>query len=592
MKVLFFAPHSAIWVHAFPEALVAEALQQSGHEVVYVTCGRQFQRFCVPMSAHRLSPTSDDAEKARVCAECDYNKRLLRASFKLPGYDLASVLDDEDRSSAEALLAQATPQNFLQLVIDGVEVGRAALGTFLLSYKKSSFEFTAAEWGAFQIELRNTLYSFFAARKIIRRENPDRLLVYSSGYSVNLVFCHVAATLGVTFYYMNAGSNLTDRLQKLVIAKGHSLQKRLLTYWPAFRDRPAAAAAMKYATAHFIEVLQGRSAFVYSTARGGNAVDLRKYFGIAPAQKVLLAALSSYDELFAAEATGLFPSDYKTPFKDQVEWITALLAFVRQQPDIFLIVRVHPREFPNKRDALKSEHARRLESALSELPPNARVNWPSDNLSLYDIAEITDACLNSWSSVGKEMSLLGIPTVIFSPDLVFYPADLNYVGETPAEYFAQVERALSSGWSVEHSRMTYRWLALEDRYSRIDISDSYRELEHPSRTWSARIFRALRRMLGPNYHKRADCRRRPRAIAARTLINQLITESRSSILDILPADTFPTTGVAQETQQLTHELHRLMRALYSDPFSAAAHGTLKSRLQNYVRRASRTQHTS
>ena len=52
MKILVFAPHAAIWVHAFPEALVAEALAQAGHEVVYVTCDRQFADYCVAMSAH------------------------------------------------------------------------------------------------------------------------------------------------------------------------------------------------------------------------------------------------------------------------------------------------------------------------------------------------------------------------------------------------------------------------------------------------------------------------------------------------------------------------------------------------------------
>src|SRR5690606_6941171 len=95
--------------------------------------------------------------------------------------------------------------------------------------------------------------------------------------------------------------------------------------------------------------------------------------------------------------------------------------------DLFLIIRVHPREFPNKRDSLKSDHALELEQTLSELPENVRVNWPSDNISLYDLAQIMDVCLNSWSTAGKEMGTLGIPVVLYSADLVFYPADLNYL---------------------------------------------------------------------------------------------------------------------------------------------------------------------
>ena len=48
-KILFFAPHTAIWVFAFPEALVAEALAEHGHDIVHVGCGEIYRRFCVPM---------------------------------------------------------------------------------------------------------------------------------------------------------------------------------------------------------------------------------------------------------------------------------------------------------------------------------------------------------------------------------------------------------------------------------------------------------------------------------------------------------------------------------------------------------------
>ena len=478
MKVLFFAPHAAIWVHAFPEALIAECFKQTGHEIVYITCGGQFRRYCVPMIAGGLKPEADPVEKEGVCRACKANKSLIRREFGFRSYDLDSVLDANDLAEIDQHLKNAGPKNFLDIVIDGVEVGRAALGTYLLVFKKSSLDFNDDEWKVFRLELTNTLYSFYASRKILHAERPDRTVVYSSGYSVNLVFCHLAASLGITHYYMNAGSNITDRLQKVVLARGYSLQKRLLTYWPAFRRRPCPAKVMRYATDHFIEVLKGRSSFVYSSARMGETVDARKRFNVQPGQRILLATMSSYDELFAAEAIGLFPSDYKTPFPDQVSWLHTLLSWIAGRPELFLIIRVHPREFPNKRDSVKSAHAYRLERELSDLPANAAVNWPSDGLSLYDLAEVASVCLNAWSSVGKEMSLLGIPTVIFSPDLVFYPQDLNYVGTDRDEYLRAIDVALREGWSVERIRLTYRWLALEDYFSRLDISDGFGRSEH------------------------------------------------------------------------------------------------------------------
>src|SRR5262249_38520391 len=154
-------------------------------------------------------------------------------------------------------------------------------------------------------------------------------------------------------------------------------------------------------------------------------------------------------------------------------WIRALIDWIRTKPDRFLLVRVHPREFPNKRDRKKSEHAEALERELATLPPNVRVNWPTDELSIYDVAEQADVFLNAWSSAGKEMTLLGLPVVIFCPEVLQYPAELNYVGTTRDSYFAAIETALRDGWSFEHTRAAFRWCVLELVRGLASIGDGF-----------------------------------------------------------------------------------------------------------------------
>jgi hypothetical protein len=582
MKILFFAPHSAIWVHAFPEALVAEALAREGHDIVYVGCGEQFKSHCVAMSARGVKVDSPLEAKQRVCESCKASENLIRREFGFGGFTLASILEAEDLQAVDRYMSRATPDNFLEIVIDDVEVGRAALGTFLLSYKKSNLAFDDEAWQVFAIELRNTLYSFFGARRILTKEKPDRVVLYSSGYSVNLVFCRVAETMGIVQYYMNAGSNISDRLQKVVLARGHSLQKRLLGYWPEFRDRPCPPAVMRYVTNHFLEVLQGRSAFVYSAGRSIDVPDIRERFGIRSDQKILLATLSSLDELFAAEATGLFPKDYDTPFPDQVSWLHTLFPWVAVRPDLFLLVRVHPREFPNKRDAVKSEHARQLEGVLRDLPDNVAVNWPTDNLSLYDIAEETSVCLNAWSTVGKEMTLLGIPTVIYSPDLVFYPPDLNFVGTSPQAYLEAVAQAVQADWDPERIRLTFRWLALEDYYSRLDISDGFKRAENKSGSIPERILGRIRRSLNPLWREERDCKSRPQALAAATTVSRIVEEGKDSVLDVRTPSTFEKVTLEAEDAALRVELRRLTTAMYGDFSQPGKPGTLKAKFQTFL----------
>ena len=341
MKILFFSPHSALWVHAFPEALVAEALKQDGHDVVYVGCGRTFSRNCVCMNAQHVGANSAEAERHTVCNTCDRYKNILRLQLGLGGYDLGSVLTSDDLEKAEQIVGSATRQGFLDLTLQGIEIGRAALSTFLLTHKRINLDFSDGEWRVFCIELGNTVRSFLACQKVLDRERPDRVVLYSSGYSVNLVWCLLAEKRGIPFYYMNAGANLSDRLQKLVIARGHSLQRRLLQYWDRYRHIPCAPRTLAYLTDHFLELLRGQHGLVYSAPRSDKSIDLYKRFGIAPTQRVLTATMSSYDELFAAQVTKLFPENFPLLFPTQIDWIQALVGFLKERQDLFLYC-THP----------------------------------------------------------------------------------------------------------------------------------------------------------------------------------------------------------------------------------------------------------
>jgi hypothetical protein len=581
LKVIFFSPHSAIWVHSFPEALIAEALQQAGHEVRYIGCGRAFEH-CICMMAAKVAPRAPVETRRSVCRTCETRKDILVSGFGFSGYDAASVLDQAALDEADAIVARATPENFLDIVIDGVEVGRAALSTFLLNNKRINLRFAPDEWSNFSVELQSTVRSFFACRSVLDREQPDRVILYSSGYSVNLVWCLLAERRGVPFYYMNAGSNLSDRLQKLVISRGHSLQRRLLDYWPTFQSIPCTASTASYITDHFIELLRGRHVFVYSAPKQSEQVDLRNLFGIGAGQRVLVATMSSYDELYAAQITGLFPDDFPLIFPMQVDWLKALIEFMAGRPDLFLLIRVHPREFPNKRDGLKSEHARELEDILATLPANVRVNWPSDNVSLYDLAGIMDVCLNSWSTAGKEMSTLGIPVVIYSAELVFYPADLNYLGRSLDDYFAQIDRALSDGWSAERIRRMYRWLALEDRYSRIDISDSYRHKENARRSLLEKVLDRVKRRVDPDFRERADCRRRAASLRSAPQVLKTIEGGYNSVLETLDIASLPKGTTEQETAVLRHEVGRLADAMYGAGAITYPEGSLARNLAEFA----------
>lgn len=584
MKALFFAPHAEFWVHAFPEALVAEALQQGTHDVVYVGCGRAFDKVCVPKTAHGLTSTSSMSDKQRVCDSCEARKDLLRRSFGFHGFDASARIESGDDAIIQGVLESVTSENLLALEFDGIEVGRYALYSLLIGRKKSSLRFSEPEWTELLAQVGMALRAAIVCRRILDEEKPDVVLVYNSLYPVNRVFFELARALEIPAYFIHAGGNLSNRLQTLIIGRGDWFRfaQDLIRYWRAHQDRPCRGGELSAVTNHFIELFRGQSVFAYSAAASRKVPDLRRHFGIEEGQRVLLATMSSYDELYAGQIVRAVPADIDPVFPSQIDWIQAMVEYARERPGLFLIIRVHPREFPNKREGEKSEHATALEAVFADLPDNVRVNWPADRLSLYDLAEEVDVVLNAWSSAGKEMALLGLPVVVYAPELLLYPAELNYVGTTVEEYFQRIEEALEAGWSDINIRRAYRWHALEFKTSLIDIGDSYGNSEiHGRPAWPARIGAAILRRVSPYHVERRDCARRAARLESADMINRIIESGAESVLDIDGHRGKSDTTRDEETDLLKKEIARLVRARYGDAIKPGNRSKLRSRLTDF-----------
>jgi hypothetical protein len=564
VKFLFFSLHADLWVHAFPEALVAETLREAGHEIVYVGCGGSLDRFCVPMSAHGMSMHTPASERRKVCEECRGRDTLIRSKFGFHGPHLSDLIDQETEQEVDRLLAVADRQTLIALEIDGVAVGRAALYQLMLRRKRLDTDLSDDEFVEYLVELRNALYALHAGRKLIEHEAPDVVVVCNALYSVNRVVGQLAEARGIPQYFMHAGGNLSNRLQTLWIARGDTFSffPHLVRKWPEFAELPCEAADLCLVTEHFLELLRARSPFVYSRPKSAEYLDVRARFGVKPGQKLLVATLGSYDEERAAEIIGARIHIKPPLFATQIEWVQSLIDHVRTRRELFLVLRVHPREFPNKRDRVMSHHAEQLKRTFADLPANVAVNWPDQAISMYDLADQTDVFLNSWSSVGKEMALLGIPVVLYAPDLAFYPADLGYWGTTTTEYFAAIDRALADGWSFDRVRRTYRWHVLEFIRATVDLGDRYPKREGPRRSFRQRVVEQIDHRVLSGFEQRWDCARRGAASGAGDKIRALFETRSTTVIDVAPPERpDPDAGKAEEVA-LRREMLRLANALF------------------------------
>ena len=559
MKIICFSSHTATWFFAFAQAAIASVLQKRGHEIVYVTSG------CL------LSNISNIAQE-----------KIIRKEFGLKGYELKTVLTKDDYKEINLLLKKTNKSNFNDLLIDNIQIGKIALYEFLLHNKKVHVRLTDGDWSECKIYLRNTLISFFACRRIVKKERPNGILMYSTLYSADHVWQKYANYMKIPIYFMDHGGNFSDVDDTLMIGKTNTFFfiDKLKKMYNKIKNVPVSQKELKYVTENFLELIKAKHFLVYSAPKSKENLNIKKIYDISDNQKVLTATLSSYDEMFAAKYVGAWIFSEKLVFKNQIEWIKSLIIYVKKRRDLFLIIRVHPREFPNKREGIKSVHAKMLEKVLRNLPNNIRINWPVDDISIYDIAQETDVFLNAWSSVGVEMSLLGIPVVIYTKELIFYPPALHYVAKNQKDYFAKIELALRKGWSYEQIKKTYRWLALyyyhtivrlrnkkrgvktsiSTRFISNIISYTYRLLPSKIKNFLIKIYYAIPG-LGVGKRQINDCRRQLAEHVDISGVEKMIKESGDTLVDV---EKILKNGVTEKEEDLyiRREVKRMYSALY------------------------------
>jgi CDP-glycerol glycerophosphotransferase (TagB/SpsB family) len=219
---------------------------------------------------------------------------------------------------------------------------------------------------------------------------------------------------------------------------------------------------------------------------------------------------------------------------------------------------------------------------LTSLPENVRVNWPTDRVSLYDLACIADVGLNAWSSAGKEFALFGIPVVTYAPDLLIYPANINYFAVTPADYFQQVDQALRDGWSIEIARRAFRWCALEYGRAMLDLSDSISFNETRRAPLLERVIRRGLFALDPEYSQFTDCRKRAKNLSQRDTINALITSGKVSVLDLNDGQNISHSTLIEETEALKRAFSRIGSALAKGQINKVESG-LVARMANFAK---------
>ncbi|MDP3208209.1 MAG: hypothetical protein Q8M65_03590 [Rhodoglobus sp.] len=594
MKALFYSPFANIWEHSFPEALVAESFAKHGVDVVAVRCGSILKSHCVAMSAAAVGPSASLQTRQQVCKACFKRRDLLTREFALPAIILDDRLEPADFDSVDRLMAGTTREGWTDLEVDGIPLGRYAVYEMWLNNKLVSTNFSTEMWELYLGQLRNTLVTYFAAKRILAAEKPDVVLVYNDHYSVNHAFVAAAQRVGVASYTVHGGAHMVRRSESMsILASGHTMEDIFRSAaWQQYRDTPIGATEVDLVGDHFSGLLEASSAFVYSSKfEGTDSRKLREQIGIREGASVLLATMSSEDELIGVRLIDAIPdsSSQENLFADQFEWVDYLLGYARDHPDVHLVLRLHPRMFPNKRENVLSPVASQVMALRDTAPANVTFNMPSDGIGLYDLMQVVDVLLNFRSTVGAELSAFGLPVVVPSnSDFFTYPNEINKVGHTLEQYRNLIEAALTEGWSIENARRSFRWFAFQFSRLVVDFSDAIssrpiaiRPRKPGLRLWVWKKLVYLLLQHGPLIRERLALRSRTVADGSQQIMLDVVMNHLNSTSE---SGLWPgiDSNLERETELLESYLLRLCDTLWvgiDDPASLAGRVRAGVRLQ-------------
>lgn len=483
-KVLVFQPFSGIWNHSIQELSLILGLPKSEYEIATVTCGASFREHCTVRESRKRTIDSYASRSGFDCIDCKFAGKLMGisigAKFEGLNVNLNSFVTEEIRSAATEVITatrKKTVAQAMELIVGDLNVGKMAMYETLLKFKKQTLNFTESECEYFFIQLHNVLITQYAARGLLEAIKPNDVIIYSPQYAVNNAFASVAELFGARVTFVEGSSNISERDSHVRIWNWtkYGLLNPATNNWPGKEALQLPKARdLARINSHFRQIQKGASHSVYSPVTK-ETIDVRLKLGVSPDKKIIVLALSSYDEVFAAIVINAFPKEkfVSAVFEDQYEWVVETINWARTNPDIVLVIRLHPRDLPNRRENQRSEQIDKWEEILTGLPGNVVIDHPKDQIPISSYWQTADLWITGWSSTAIEALRQGIEVVTYDSHLPSFPGDIHRTGNTRAEYFANLNEALRSPTDREILvNDVSKWLAFNFNRGTVEVGNT------------------------------------------------------------------------------------------------------------------------
>lgn len=433
-RVLFYAAGPCtINALSFQLALY-RFLEVEGYKCHLVICDR-FLESCEALKRSLYGPA-----RGAACTRCYQQAQdacqaagvpFTRASEVLSGADLTKLNESESRVEALGV------DELVRVTADGIALGKHAFAASLRFLKRGTLpEDDGEARDALLRDVKSAMRSKALSEACIEQYRPGRVVLNHGFYSPWGPAREVFGREGIPV---------------AVFETSPVFQGAYVTSW----NKPSLACDV-------------RRTFLGERGSGLNPTEreaLRQYLAsrrMNSRDKVQFNLVPEVDRQETREALGipidarcfgLFPNLFwdaatvarDVVFRDQIEWILSTLRYFERHPDRWLIVRPHPAEAIR---GTKQSVAAIVRAAYPSLPKNVRLLDEAFRYNAYSVFNAIDVGVVNTSTVGLEMSLLGLPVVAVS-DTHYRGLGFTIDPKTQQEYFESLE-SLSTG-DVPHA---------------------------------------------------------------------------------------------------------------------------------------------
>ncbi len=484
--VVLFIPEAGIYPYTRGLAVLGDAVRKQGGQVL-VTCDTGQMLRSPIMAMYRTSASVSKEERVKINKANNKIFKSAQKKYKFSAIELANLVDGQLMKEIDDL-GDVFTKNLENANFRGFPVGKIAQYDFILETKAPySPEVSEEQKALYLAYIKNTALAVALTDRICKRFKPSLIITFNEyaqcqavryGAKINNI-SRMALTYPVHFGIDTSrfliGKTLTG------YAHYPHCQK-----WGNVKEISIAKKFVKECWGDTVFRLFGSGgSHIFSSQKKGDPVSIFNELKLDPKKKTIVVYTSSSDERYGMDilmkALGE-EAHIKDAFSNQIAWLSMLRGYARGNDNIQIIVRVHPRE-GSRQFGFDSQHLKQLKVKFAKNTQNFYVIWPDDPISSYDLMELADVCLVSWTTMGQEVARLGIPVLACTGNMSYPDDDFIQVATNQSEYKKKLDSILNMEYTWNHLLKAVRFYHWRTFIPSLDLGETVPENSDDQNIW-------------------------------------------------------------------------------------------------------------